>query len=240
MDWAEFEHQRASGFRTVRHGYDKNEVDLFIRAVADWLETDAVQELGDGAVERKLEVVGQSTARILLIAEQQADDVRRKAEDECAELRNDAETVANESTTRILEAAEQQAGELRRKTEEECAELRANAEAAANETSSRAEQYATRVRAKADEAAKRKVDDAITQARSALLEETERQQAKMDAVVAELERRRHAAVDEVERLRADLLAAVSKHTDRIAPVEGEGTVRRRHTPTYGPSKRANA
>ena len=235
MDWAEFEHRRASGFPTVRrNGYDRAEVDRFLASVSEWLRTAAAEELGDEVVRNKLEQAGQTTARILLIAEQEAEELRRGAEDECAELRAKAQTAADESAARVLEAAEQRSEQLLRATEDECAALTAEADTIANETCSRAERYATSVRARADEDGKRMIDDAAVQARTALREETERLRAEMD-------RRRNAAVEEVERLRADLLEAISPHSEGTAPTERDGrTTGRRHTPTYGSSRHANA
>jgi hypothetical protein len=57
-----------------------------------------------------------------------------------------------------------------------------------------------------------------------------------------MERRRDAAVEEVERLRADLLEAISPHSEGTAPTERDGrtTTGRRHVPTYGRSKHAKA
>jgi hypothetical protein len=241
MDWAEFEHRRVSGFRTVRNRYEKDEVDRFLEEVAEWLQTDAAAQLGDELVQRKLEQVGQATARILLIAEQETEELRRTAEEECAQLRARAQAEADASAARILANAEQQADELRQRTEEECEGVTAEADIAANDTCSRAEQYATRVRAKADADAEQILADAAEQAQAVVIEETERQRAEMETVVAELDRRRDAAVDAVERLRADLLSAISEHSTRIAGAEGEGDMAgRRHSPTYGPSRHANA
>jgi DivIVA domain-containing protein len=240
MDWAEFERRRVSGFKTVRRGYDQNEVDPFLNAVADWLQTDAAHELGDEEVERKLEAAGQSTARILLIAEREAQELRRTTETECAEIRAEAQAAADESAARVLAIAEQEAEALRRTTEEECTELRAAADAAANDACSSAEKYATTVRAKADEEAKQAIDDAREQAREAAREETERQRAKADAMIVELERRRDAVVGEVERLRANLLSAISQFSPRASSTEADGgTAGRRHVPAYGPSRHAN-
>ena len=59
MDWTHFEQLRVSGFTMTRRGYDKREVDRFLDSLAEWLETDAANELGDQAVQRKLELVGQ-------------------------------------------------------------------------------------------------------------------------------------------------------------------------------------
>jgi cell division septum initiation protein DivIVA len=241
MDWAEFEQQRISGFATARRGYDKDEVDRFLDAVAGWLQTDAAEELGDREIERKLEAAGQSTARILLIAEQEAQELRRKTDEECADLRANAEAAAQESAARTLEIAEQQAEELRRQTEEECADLTETADTIANDTCSRAEKYATEIRAKADEDAKQMIDEARVRARAVLLEETERKRAEVDAIVDELERRRSAAVEKVERLRADLLSAISKDSPRAQSTERDGgSGQRRHAPAYGSSNHANA
>ena len=205
MDWADFDHRRASGFPMVRRGgYDRSEVDGFLASVSDWLKTTGAEELGDEVVRNKLEQAGQTTARILLIAEQEAEELRRGAEDECASLTAEADTIANE-------------------------------------TCARAEKYATRVRAQADEDAKRMIDDAAVQAHTALREETERLRADTEAVVAEMEQRRDAAVEEVERLRAHLLEAISPHSEGTAPMERDGrTTGRRHVPTYGRSRHAKA
>jgi DivIVA domain-containing protein len=242
MDWAEFEHRRVSGFPKVRRGgYDHGEVDRFLASVSDWLKTGAAEELGDEVVRHKLEQVGQTTARMLLIAEQDNEELRRRAEEECADLRAKAQAAANESAARILETAQQRAEQLRRTTEGECADLRREADAVANETCGRAEKYATTVRAQADEDAQRMIDDAAVQARTALREETERLQAELDAVVAEMDRRRNVAVDEVERLRADLLTAISPHAEHTAPAERDGrTAGRRQAPAYGSSRHADA
>jgi DivIVA domain-containing protein len=242
MDWAEFEDRRASGFPTVRrNGYDRAEVDRFLASVSDWLRTAAAEELGDEVVRNKLEQAGQTTARILLIAEQETEELRRNAEEERADLMAKAQTAADESAARVLEAAEERSEQLLRATEDECAALTAEADTVANETCGRAEKYATSVRARADEDRKRMIDDAAVQARSVLREETERLRAGMDAVVAEMDGRRNAAVEEVERLRADLLAAISPHSEGTASAERDGrTAGRRHAPTYGSSRHANA
>ena len=242
MDWAEFEDRRASGFPTVRrNGYDRAGVDRFLASVSDWLRTAAAEELGDEVVRNKLEQAGQTTARILLIAEQETEELRRQAEEERADLRAKAQTAADESAARVLEAAEQRSEQLLQATEDECAALTAEADTIANETCSRAEKYATRVRARADEDRNRMIEDAAVQARTALREETERLRAETDAVVTEMDRRRSAAAEEVERLRADLLAAIAPHTEGTAPTERDGRMTgRRHVPTYGSSRHANA
>lgn len=241
MDWAEFEERRLSGFDTVRRGYDPDDVDRFLEAVADWLRTDAAHELGDRVVEGKLEAAGQSTARILLIAEQEAQELRRATQQECADLKARAQAAAHDSAARVIQEAEQHAEDLRRKTEEECAELIAAADATANDTCSRAERYANTIRARADEDAKHTIEDARVTARDAAREEIERERAEIEAMVAELERRRDRAVEEVARLRAELLSAIARFVPGADATEhDDGTAGRRHAPTYGPSRHANA
>ena len=58
-----------------------------LEQLVDWLETDAAQDISEVAVTRKLELVGKSTAHILLTTEQQAQELKRQTEEDCAELR---------------------------------------------------------------------------------------------------------------------------------------------------------
>ena len=76
MDWKDIDRIRVPGFTLARRGYDKHEVDRFLARLADWLETDAPNEIGEMAVTRKLELVGKSTSHILMTTEQQAAELR--------------------------------------------------------------------------------------------------------------------------------------------------------------------
>jgi DivIVA domain-containing protein len=102
MDWNDVERLRAPGFAIARRGYDQREVDRFLEQLADWLETDAANEITELALKRKLELVGKSTSNILLTTQQEAEQLRHQTEEHCAELRH--------------------------QTDEQCAELRARAE----------------------------------------------------------------------------------------------------------------
>jgi DivIVA domain-containing protein len=97
MDWDEIERLRIEGFTPARRGYDRREVDKFLGALVDWLETDAGTDLGGAAVKRKLELAGQSTAQILLTAENEAEQMRRQTEQECADLRAEAEAASDDA-----------------------------------------------------------------------------------------------------------------------------------------------
>src|SRR5689334_20770389 len=97
MDWKDIDRLRHPGFTVTRRGYDQHEVDRFLAALTQWLETDAPKQLGDVAVKRKLELVGRSTARILTKTEEEAAELRRLTEQECAELRAQAEAASEET-----------------------------------------------------------------------------------------------------------------------------------------------
>jgi DivIVA domain-containing protein len=86
MDWKDIDRIRVPGFAEARRGYDRHEVDGFLGRLADWLESDAANEIGQAAVTRKLELVGKSTAHILMTTEREAEQLRRSAEEECAQL----------------------------------------------------------------------------------------------------------------------------------------------------------
>jgi DivIVA domain-containing protein len=116
MDPEDIRRLRVQGFTVARRGYDRREVDRFLDALLDWIDTDAAKDLGDEAVKRKLELVGKSTAQILLATEKESEELRGQAEEECAELRSEAEGVslavrrdAAEYATKTREKAEQDA-----------------------------------------------------------------------------------------------------------------------------------
>jgi DivIVA domain-containing protein len=115
MDWNDIERLRSPGFAIARRGYDQREVDKFLDHLADWLETDAVNEVAELAVKRKLELVGKSTSNILLTTQQEAEELRRQAQEQCAELRARTE----ESAAATKKAAEEHAAKVRAKAEDE-------------------------------------------------------------------------------------------------------------------------
>jgi DivIVA domain-containing protein len=115
MDWKDIERLRAASFTVARRGYDQREVDKFLGALVDWLETDAAKDLGEVAVERKLELVGKSTAQILLTTEKESEELRRQTEAECAQLRSAAEAAAHETRR----AADEYARKVREKADQD-------------------------------------------------------------------------------------------------------------------------
>ena len=111
----DIERLRAQGFTVARRGYDRREVDKFLAALLDWIETDAAKDLGDLTVKRKLELVGKSTARILLTTEQESEELRAQTEEECAELCSQAEAASLEARR----AADEYAKKAREKADQD-------------------------------------------------------------------------------------------------------------------------
>lgn len=199
MDWTHFEQLRVSGFTMTRRGYDKREVDRFLDSLAEWLETDAANELGDQAVQRKLELVGKSTAHILLTTEKESQELKRTVQAECDDLRQKADAAAKDT--------------------------RRQADDYSSTTRTKADEYSSNLRAKTEEEAQRTKAAATEQARKTV-EEGDRRRAAAEAVVAELKTQRDDTVAEMERLRSELLSTISKHTTRSAP-EGRSSEGRR-------------
>jgi DivIVA domain-containing protein len=113
VDWKDIDRIRVPGFTLARRGYDKHEVDRFLARLADWLETDAPNEIGEMAVTRKLELVGKSTSHILMTTEQQASELRKSSEQECAQMISEAEAAAQQTR----DAADQYAKQTRTKAD---------------------------------------------------------------------------------------------------------------------------
>ena len=200
MDWTNLEQLRVTGFTVTRRGYDTREVDRFLEDLIQWLESDAAQQIGDEAVQRKLELVGQSTAHILLTTENEAREMRRKTEDECAKQRKESDAAATE--TRKL------------------------ADAYSADARGKADEYSNSTRTKADEAARRTKEAAAEQARKTI-EQGDQRRAAIEEVVAELETQRDAALAQLEGLRSELLGTISKHTTRTSAEQRQGEARRR-------------
>ena len=123
----DIERLRVQGFTVARRGYDQREVDKFIAALVEWFETDAAKDLGDLAVTRKLELVGKSTAQILLTTEKESEQLRAQAEEECSELISQAEAAAREARR----AADEYAKQAREKADQDARQTREAASASA-------------------------------------------------------------------------------------------------------------
>jgi cell division septum initiation protein DivIVA len=136
------------------------------------------------------------------------------------------------STARILLTTEEESEQLRRLTDE----LRSEAEAAALTARQAADDYAKKVRAKADEDASQTTDAARASVKQ-IVEDGERRRAEIEAVVSELEARRDRTIQELDRLRAELSSTIGTHES-----DGPSPKRNADEPGDGaqPAKKAGA
>jgi len=89
---------RSATFREARRGWDRRDVQNFLDGLADWLEGGGGDDVGSYAVQKKLERAGQTTARILSTAEQEAETLRQEAQAEARRTLEEARTEAAKTT----------------------------------------------------------------------------------------------------------------------------------------------
>jgi cell division septum initiation protein DivIVA len=139
----DIERLRVQGFTVARRGYDQREVDKFIAALVEWFDTDAAKDLGDVAVKRKLELVGKSTAQILLATEKESEQLRAQAEEECSELISQAEAASREARR----AADEYAKQVREKADQDARQTREAASAKAKRIAEEGERRRAQIEA---------------------------------------------------------------------------------------------
>ena len=186
---------RNATFPTARRGYDKHEVEKFLRRLADWLETGAGDESRSDIVKRELERVGQRTGAILSQAEESAQQIRAEAQDEARGTINTANMEAEETRTEVDNYA---------------AETRTSADSYAHQTRHAAEEVLSSAKAQAEAQAREAIEAAEAQARR-IVEEGLKRREDTEAVIADLIRRRDDVIGDTEELSAKLTAAVSQH-----------------------------
>ena len=161
MEQRHIDRIRNPRFPVARRGYDQREVDNFMLELAEWLESRAAEEVGSFAVKRKLEMVGRSTANILMTAEKEAEELHDATEAEVAELIDRADAAAQKTR----QGAEAYANQLR--------------ESAKRETEERLAAAASKARATVEEGERR---------RASLESEIRQLEILRDRVLADLER----------------------------------------------------
>jgi DivIVA domain-containing protein len=195
VDQTSLDRIRNATFPSAKRGYDKHEVEKFLARLADWLETGAGDESRSDTVKRELERVGQRTGAILAQAEESAQQIRAEAEEEARGTVNTANMEAQET---------------RAEADRHSAETRSSADAYARETRATAEQEAGAARAKAEQEARQAIEAAQAQARRIVEEGTQRRE-DIEAVIADLVRRRDDVLTDTEELSAKLTGAVNEH-----------------------------
>jgi DivIVA domain-containing protein len=195
VDQTSLDRIRNATFPSVRRGYDKGEVEKFLARLADWLATGAGDESRSDTVKRELERVGQRTGAILAQAEESAQQIRAEAEEEARGTVNTANMQAEETRT--------EAGTY-------STETRTSADSYAQQIRQSAEDEAGKIRAKADQDARQAIENARAQARRIVDEGTQRRE-DIEAVIADLLRRRDDVLTDTEELSTRLTTAVSEH-----------------------------
>jgi DivIVA domain-containing protein len=97
---------RAVNFSAARRGYDRAEVDRFLAAVAERLESG--ERVDPDVLRRELEQVGENTKGILTAAEETARKLRASAEEDARHTRAEAGRSAED----IVERAENDARQI--------------------------------------------------------------------------------------------------------------------------------
>ncbi len=195
VDQTSLDRIRNATFPSSRRGYDKHEVEKFLARLADWLETGAGDESRSDTVKRELERVGQRTGAILAQAEESAQQIRAEAEEEARGTVNTASMQAEETRTE----AEKYAGETR-----------TSADSYSQQTRQTVDEEAAATRQQAEQDARETIATAQAQARRIVEEGTQRRE-DIEAVIADLVRRRNDVLADTEELSSKLTGAVSEH-----------------------------
>src|SRR5882757_6710387 len=195
VDHTSLDRIRNATFPTAKRGYDKQEVEKFLARLADWLETGAGDESRSDTVKRELERVGQRTGAILAQAEESAQQIRAEAEEEARGTVNTANMEADETRTEV---------------DRYSTESRTSADAYALQTRQGAEQEASSTLSQAEQDARETIETAQAQARR-IVEEGSQRREDIEAVIADLVRRRDDVLADTEELTTRLSAAIGEH-----------------------------
>ena len=195
VDQTSLDRIRNATFPTSRRGYDKHEVEKFLARLADWLETGGGDASRSETVKRELERVGERTGAILSQAEESAQQIRSEAEQLARETVNEASAEAEKART--------EADAYARQTREE-------ADAYAELNRSETDREVTEIRAEAEQDADDTIADAQAQA-ARIVEEGIRRREDIEAVIADLVRRRDEVLEDVDELGSRLSDAIGEH-----------------------------
>jgi DivIVA domain-containing protein len=227
---------RSATFPLARRGYDRHEVERFLNEIADWLETGGTDEARADLVGEDLDKIGKQVSNILTEAHDAARTMRAEAEREVRQQLADA----NRKAEAIREEADQYAGETREEADALLMKTRSEANAQADEvqaeadgyaetTRGEADAYSTKVRgdaeaavrelrAKTEKATKELTDKARTEARK-IVDEANRKRGDIEKVIADLEQRRQAVVNELRRLASDVAGAAGEQSPEREPAK---------------------
>ncbi len=206
MNQEHIDRLRNPSFALVRRGYDMREVDTFLLRLADWLESDAVAEIGTYAIRRKLELVGKATTQILQTTEEQAETLRRESDVAAAATRQKAKAAA--------------------------VSAKAKADEYDRATRAKADEYAAGTKAAADEEGRRLVTAATGKANQLVAKGEQRREA-IETVITDLQTRRDGLLEELDKLTSAVAGTVREYRGAAAPADERAPQRTGRAPASG-------
>lgn len=205
MDRNSIDRIRSASFSHAVRGYDRAEVDRFLAELADWLD-----DRGDGddseLVRAELDRVGELTSNILTEAHDAAERIRDEAEREVRQSLVDA----NLKSERLRSEAEEYAEETREQADAYARKVRGEAKKQADQLRGEAEAEAAQLREETAAEAKARRTAAAKEAERAV-ETATRRRREIEKVISDLEERRNAVIDELERLASGLAGTATEH-----------------------------
>lgn len=195
MDGRSIDRIRNASFAHAVRGYDRNEVDGFLRELAEWLETGGDDVAGSELVRAELERVGERTTAILTEAHDAAELIR---EDATRDVRQQL-VDANVTVESLRGSAEEYAEKTREEADAYVRRNRNDADAYAEQARADAEAEAAEIRANANEQAQK------------IVAEAKRRKGEIEATVGELEQRRDEVLAELERLASGIAGTATQH-----------------------------
>ena len=227
---------RDVSFSSAVRGYDRREVDAYVRRVNGVIAELEIAQSPESAVKHALDRVGEQTAEVLQRAREAAEQLTATAVAESEHATRRAKVEAAET----LERARQEAETLRTQSAEEAAEVTTRAERVASDRLARAEAKAASIRKREEARLAQLADDiaSASQARRAALQELGRIATELGAFAAAAESGplgapRPPGADDPDGASEDVPAAASDDgatEDTRTPAPGETVALRAVTP----------
>ena len=195
MDAHSINRIRNARFAHAVRGYDRHEVDQFLKELADWLER-------DGAVGDVSERVRAELAR----TGEQVADILTEAHDAAQQIREEASRETRQSLVQANATAES----LRGQADEYADETREEADAYGRKVRGDADAYVEQTREEADAATAQSREGAEAEAER-IIDDANRRRRDVEAVISDLEDRRDAVLAELERLASGITGAATRH-----------------------------
>ena len=215
MDEHSLKRIRNARFSHAVRGYDRHEVDEFMRELADWLESGGHPDVS-AEVHAELERIGEQTGAILTEAHAAAEAIREDASAEARQHLVDANVTAESLRTSAGEYAE----EAREDADAYARKSRAEADSYAETARADADEYAEATNAAANAAAEEIRAEASRDAER-IVADANRRRSDVESVISDLEQRRDAVVAELDRLASGIAGTATQHRGERRDLDGE-------------------